>query len=177
MASDEDLMARVAAGETAALAELCRRYERPLYRFLARHVGSADAEDLYQETWLHAVRAASQFDRGRRFSTWLFQIALNLARDAHRRRRPEERDPSVLADIPAVDRPIESAEAGIDARRLLAALPESQRTVMILRYYHDMTESDVAAIVGCPPGTVKSRLHHAIRSLLTLTRDERGRPS
>src|SRR5882724_10741370 len=101
MASDEDLMARVATGDAAALAELCRRYERPLYRFLTRHAGPTDAEDLYQETWLHLVRAASRFDPARRFSTWLFQIAVNLARDAHRRRRPETHDPAELAAIAA----------------------------------------------------------------------------
>ena len=174
MASDEDLMARVATGDAAALAELCRRYERPLYRFLARHAGPTDAEDLYQETWLHLVRAATRFDPARRFSTWLFQIAVNLARDAHRRRRPETRDPADLAAIAADTGSVAAAEAAIDARRLLAALPEAQRTVLVLRYYHDMSETDVAAIVGCPPGTVKSRLHHAMRTLLALVRDEKA---
>ena len=177
MASDEDLMARVAAGDMAALAELCRRYERPLYRFLARWAGETDAEDLYQETWLHVVRGAARFDRTRRFSTWLFQVALNLARDAHRRRRPEEHDDGALATAPADSRELDAAEAGIDARRLLASLPEPQRTVLVLRYYHDMSETDVAAIVGCPPGTVKSRLHHALRTLLAQVRGERGAAS
>lgn len=172
MASDEDLMARVAAGDATAFTELCRRYERPLYRFLVRHTGETDAEDLYQESWLHVVRAASRFDPGRRFSTWLFQIAVNVARDAHRKRRPEARDPAVLEEVVGDSRGLDAAEAGIDARTLLAALPEAQRTVLILRYYHDMSETDVAAIVGCPPGTVKSRLHQAMRTLLALTRDE-----
>ncbi len=174
MASDEDLMARVATGDASALAELCRRYERPLYRFVARYTGGADADDLYQETWLHVVRAAARFDPTRRFSTWLFQIALNVARDEHRRRRPEPRDPAALATIAGDTRATETAEAGVDARRLLAALPEAQRTVLILRYYHDMTDAEVAAIVGCPTGTVKSRLHHAMRTLLALARDQTG---
>src|SRR3954463_9855281 len=111
MASDEDLMARVAAGDMAALAELCRRYERPLYRFLARHTGEVDAEDLYQDTWLHVVRGAAGFDRSRRFSTWLFQVALNLARDAPRRRRPEERGDDALAALPERTAGLDAAEA------------------------------------------------------------------
>ena len=63
-----------------------------------------------------------------------------------------------------------TADASLDARRLLAALPEAQRSVVILRYYHDLGEDEVAEIVGCPKGTVKSRLHHAMARLARLAR-------
>src|SRR6185295_12290994 len=112
MRSDDELIAAVARGDAAALRELYGRYERPLYRFLARLTGGRDVEDLSQETWLRVVRSASRFTPGRRLSTWLFQIALNLTRDWHRRRPPEPMDPATL-DAPAADaRP--AVEAGLD---------------------------------------------------------------
>src|SRR5438552_2520604 len=167
MAADEMLVAAVADGDRRALEELCRRWERPLFQFIHRHTGGRDVEDLYQETWLRVVRAARRFDPQRRFSTWLFQIALNLCRDWHRRPPPEPIDPATADELPAADA---TPDAAIDARRLLAALPEAQRSAVILRYYHDLPEEEVAAILGCPRGTVKSRLHHAMRRLLEMAR-------
>ncbi|HUE30642.1 MAG TPA: sigma-70 family RNA polymerase sigma factor, partial [Verrucomicrobiae bacterium] len=121
----------------------------------------------YQETWLRVVRAARRFDPQRRFSTWLFQIAINLCRDWQRRPPPEPVDP---ADAEARAGAPSAVDAALDARRLLAALPEAQRSAVILRYYHDLPEEEVAAILDCPRGTVKSRLHHAMRRLLELAR-------
>ena len=88
MQTDEALAARLVDGDELALRELLRRYERPLAAFLHRQTGGRDVEDLYQETWLRVVRHAARFDTGRRFSTWLFQIAVNLCRDWHRRPPP-----------------------------------------------------------------------------------------
>ena len=167
MASDEALIAAVASGDGGALGELCRRWERPLFQFIHRHTGGRDVEDLYQETWLRVVRAARRFDPERRFSTWLFQIALNLCRDWHRRRPPDPVDPGDIDAVPARDAPVDAA---LDARRLLAALPEAQRSAVILRYYHDLGEDEMATILDCPRGTVKSRLHHAMRRLVELAR-------
>jgi RNA polymerase sigma-70 factor (ECF subfamily) len=167
MATDEELVAAVAGGDERALEELCRRWERPLFHFVHRHTGGRDVEDLYQETWLRVVRAAPRFDARKRFSTWLFQIAVNLCRDWHRRRPPEPVDPVLADGLAARDA---APDAALDARRLLAALPEPQRSAVVLRYYHDLSEDEVAAILGCPRGTVKSRLHHAMRRLVELAR-------
>jgi len=172
MATDEELIAGVANGDEPALAELCRRHERPLFHFLHRHTGGRDVEDLYQETWLRVVRAAPRFDPGRRFTTWLFQIAVNLCRDRHRRLAAE---PVALVDEPVAHGAgtVAVTEAAIDLRRLLAALPEAQRSAVLLRYYPDLSEAEVAEVLGCPRGTVKSRLHQAMARLLTLARDDR----
>src|SRR5881396_2744931 len=94
MPTDEELIAAVAGGDGRALETLIGRYERGLFQFIHRHTGGRDVEDLYQETWLRVVRAATRFDPRRRFSTWLFQIALNLCRDWHRRPPPEPIDPA-----------------------------------------------------------------------------------
>jgi RNA polymerase sigma-70 factor (ECF subfamily) len=171
MATDEELIGAVASGDARALAGLCQRYERPLYRFIARHTGARDVEDLYQETWLRVVRAAPRFDPRRRFSTWLFQIAVNLCRDWHRRPPPEPVDPARATQAAGAHDPAARFDAALDARRLLAGLPEAQRSVVVLRYYHDLGEAEVAEILGCPRGTVKSRLHHAIARLSALVRE------
>jgi len=173
MATDEDLVARLAAGNQAALEELLRRWDRPLHAFVARHTGGADVEDLRQETWMRVVRAAERFQPGKKFSTWLFAIALNLCRDWHRRR------PAVALGPQAVERALEgggdgpgppAAEDVLEAQRLLAALPDNLRSAVVLRYYHDLSEEQMAEVLEIPRGTVKSRLHHAVRRLMELAR-------
>jgi RNA polymerase sigma-70 factor (ECF subfamily) len=178
MASDEDLVGRVADGDERALGELLARWDRPLHAFIARFTGGREVEDLRQEVWMRVLKAAARFDRSRRFSTWLFQIALNLCRDWGRRNPPQiDAAPAARAletGDPASDGGA-TAEAGLDARRLLDLLPEAQRSAIILRYYHDLSESEMAEVMGCPRGTVKSRLHQAVQRLLALTREDEQR--
>ena len=169
MATDEELIAAVAGGDEAALAVLYRRWERSLHAFLARYTGGRDVDDLVQETWLRVVRAADRFDGSRRFSTWFFQIALNLTRDWRRRPPGEPAPPEHVEALASADR-LESVHAGIDVERLLAGLPEAQRAVVVLRHFHDLGEDEVAAILGIPRGTVKSRLHGAMARLADLAR-------
>jgi RNA polymerase sigma-70 factor (ECF subfamily) len=166
MPSDEELMRLVATGDARAFETLCRRWERPLHQFLWRHLGGRDVDDVYQETWLRVVRGAERFDARKRFTTWLFQIAVNLCRDWHRKPPPEPHDPDTL-DAPTPDTS-ERRAAALDAARLLAALPEPQRAAVLLRYYHDLPEDEVAEALGCPRGTVKSRLHNAMTTLKRL---------
>jgi RNA polymerase sigma factor (sigma-70 family) len=165
--SDEKLMIRVQGGEESALGELMERYRARLFGFLMKRCPDA-AEDLFQETWIRVARACDSFDPSRRFSTWLFQIANNLCRDRGRRRRVEESyletareqgqaGPGFL-EAPPLD-------LRIDMQRRLAELPERLREVLILRYYHQLGEADIAEVVGIPRGTVKSRLHSAVRAL------------
>lgn len=170
MATDEALVAAIAQGDEAALRELLRRYERPLSSFISRQTGGRDVEDLYQETWWRVVRYSARFDPTRRFSTWVFQIAVNLCRDWHRRMPPEPHD--VVDDLVAPDTR-QRTEAAADAAQLLAELPEAQREVIILRYYHDCSEAQTAEILGCPKGTVKSRLHHALAHLAARVREDK----
>jgi RNA polymerase sigma-70 factor (ECF subfamily) len=168
MPTDEELVGRLAEGHEPALRELLERYERPLSSFLYRQTGGRDVEDLYQETWIRVTRHAASFDRSKRFSTWLFQIAVNLARDWHRMRAREDGRPVPVEDAAATN--VARTEARIDARRLLEQLPEMQREVVILRYYHDLTEEEVAGVLECPKGTVKSRMHNALARLSELAR-------
>lgn len=163
MASDEDLAVRLADGDEAALEELLRRYQRPLGAFLGRRTAGRDVEDLFQETWLRVVRSSTRFDRRRRFSTWLFQIAANLCRDWWRKNQRASAEAGEEAADPA--RPAERSLDRITADALLETLPDEQREVLILRYYHDMSEAEIAEILDCPRGTVKSRAHNALARL------------
>src|SRR5207247_6601430 len=159
MATDEELIAAVASGDGRGLEELCRRWERPLYQLIARHTGGRDVEDLYQETWLRVVRAARRFDPRRRFSTWLFQIAVTLCRDCRRRPPLEPVDPAAAdarAGAPA------ATDAALDARRLLAALPAARRRAVILRSSRDLAAQEVAAIRRTPRAPVKGRLPRSL---------------
>jgi RNA polymerase sigma-70 factor (ECF subfamily) len=171
MRSDADLVRAIGEGDGAALAELCMRWERSLYAFLQRCHAGDDADDLFQETWLRVVGAAQRFDPERRFSTWLFQIALNLVRDLGRRRARSGPDPGL---DPADDADAERLDRVIDARRLLDSLPEAQREVVVLRLFADRSEEECAEILGCPRGTVKSRLHLAVRRLAEHAREPEG---
>jgi RNA polymerase sigma-70 factor (ECF subfamily) len=164
MRSDEDLMVAVAHGERAAFRSLYDRYESAVYRFIARYTGDRDVDDLVQETWVRVVRHAGRFDPSRRFTTWLFQIAVNLCRDWHRRQRPTE----AVGEVPAAADGAATREAVIDARRLLAHLPEAQRAVLVLRYFHDLSETEISEVLEIPPGTVKSRAHAAVTRLRAL---------
>jgi RNA polymerase sigma-70 factor (ECF subfamily) len=171
MRSDAELVRAVGKGDRAALAELCGRGERPLYRFLHRSGARDDADDLFQETWLRVVRGAPRFDAERRFSTWLFQIALNLTRDLGRRRARSGSEPAAEpVDAEGADR----MERAIDARRLLDALPDAQREVVVLRMFADLGEEECAEVLRCPRGTVKSRLHLAVKRLAELARAGEG---
>jgi RNA polymerase sigma-70 factor (ECF subfamily) len=167
VASDEELMARLQAGDERALEALMQRYQSPLYGFLVRRVGSA-ADDLFQETWIRIVRARERFDTERRFAAWLYQIANNLCRDRYRRvdamRRAVDsfriedetlREPSEVP--PRLER---------DAmRERVLALPDRLREVLVLRYYEDLGEEEMAHVLGVPRGTIKSRLHAAVKAL------------
>jgi RNA polymerase sigma-70 factor (ECF subfamily) len=170
MATDEALIGEVAHGSEPALRELLRRYESPLSHFIYRYTAGRDVEDLYQETWLRVVRAAARFEPGKRFSTWLFQIAVNLCRDWRRRAPPEASD---AAGETAAAEGVERIDAGVDVLRLLGRLPPQQREVLILRYFHDLTEDETAAVLECPKGTVKSRMHQALARLAAYVREER----
>jgi RNA polymerase sigma-70 factor (ECF subfamily) len=162
-ARDEALLALIDEGDEQALETLVGRYRGGLFSVLLRNLPSIeDAEDAFQEVWLRVFRHRREFRRGTKFSTWLFSIAVNLCRDAWRRRRVryryQERQPPGPEKLPA-------AEKMLDVRRAVLSLPETDREALVLRYFEGFSEAEAAAILGCPPGTVKSRLHHAVQAL------------
>jgi len=160
-------MILVQRGDATAFEHLLQRYRQRLYGFLLRRASPQGIEDLFQETWLRVVRARESFDPARRFSTWLFQIANNLCRDGTRRSVLEAKEQARLQSDTAAHGGDGSAalDTRLDVQQRLARLPERLREVLVLRFFEDLGEREIAEIVGVPPGTVKSRLHAAVRAL------------
>lgn len=172
--SDEALCGAIARGRSDALRTLMERYRDRMYALLLRSTRNrADADDLFQELWIRVVRASGEFDTTQRFSTWIYRIAVNLTRDAARRRQASHfAEPTLDGEVPdgADERPLPDALASgsqeaAALHRAIATLPAGQREVLVLRYIEGLAEADVAAAAGIPAGTVKSRLHHAVKSL------------
>ena len=158
-------MAAVVCGDETALATLIDRHADSVHAYLIRHSGNRDdADDLLQETWVRVARSASSFDTARRFRSWLYRIATNLARDLFRRRMTRERALRDLAARPLAAPGADSADRG-ELRERIADLPENLRAVLLLRYYEGMSEAEMAEVLDVPRGTVKSRLHAALGRL------------
>ena len=162
------------AGEDQAARLLLERYRRPLYGMLWRLTRSAaDSEDLFQETFVRALKARSHFDPSRRFRPWLFAIALNLARDrakrlghgATPRLTSDGESPEPAHGGARKDESETRALESFDLERALSSLSDHHREVVLLRYYLGMDEAEIARAAGIPRGTVKSRLHHALGAM------------
>ena len=165
---EQELVARLKADDPGAIDEIVEKYKRQLFAFILRMIGNHEtAEDIFQETWMRVVRSVKHFRGDSRFSTWLFQIAGNLCRDSLRKSKkgilvPLEEADSVTCE-PGVD-PFRIMEAE-QVRRAVNELPIKMREVIVLRYFHDMTDSEISQVIGCPLGTVKTRFHRAIKIL------------
>jgi len=175
--TDEELVARSVRGDTDSFNELVLRWERPIYALAYRTIGrEEDARDVCQETFLRAFRALPRFRGQAKFSSWLYRIALNLCHDWLRRERrtpivpaPEGVDPIELVAEADPSESIEDVLARKDLSRVvsraMAALPEEQRTAIVLKEYHGLTFQEIADLVGCPLSTVKTRLYQGLTVL------------
>jgi RNA polymerase sigma-70 factor (ECF subfamily) len=138
-----------------------------------------DAEDVQQEVWLSVYRGIAGLTNPGAFRTWLFRTTRHRAVDFLRARKRERELMDDLATEAAQadeDTPHETVE-GIDGLALdaaLRAMPPPQREVMLLRYRDAMSYNEIALVVGCPIGTVRTRLHHAKRRLQEML--TRGKP-
>ena len=164
-------------GEERAFTELVRRYDKRLQNFVYRTVGDRErAEDLAQETFVRVYRHLHRFDQTRKFSTWIYTIAGNLAKNElrNRSRNPLVLFQTIMKNWEADFRPLEWEDPttrpdDLYRRRFLrekvneavALLPEHHRTVFVLRELHGKTYEEIAEITGCNLGTVKSRLNRA----------------
>jgi RNA polymerase sigma factor (sigma-70 family) len=165
MCSDEELMSAVARGDEAALGMLVGRHAARLRAYLLRYSSNPeDADDLLQEAWVRVARSARRYDAKRPFRSWLYGIATNLARDLFRRRATRERAQGELAMQPRMEAELGPIERS-DLLERIARLPENRRAVLHLRYFEGMNEAEMAEVLGIPRGTVKSRLHAAMREL------------
>jgi RNA polymerase sigma-70 factor (ECF subfamily) len=181
MATGEAL-ARARAGDAGGFCRLTEPLQTRLLRQAAALAGDLSAaEDLVAETLVEAWKSLERYDESCRFSTWLYAILLHRHQKWRRRARSR---PAPLAWLPAFERghlaarqenvPSPEPSPAQDAvrndnsalmRQCVARLPEKHRRIILLRFFEDASLPDMARLLGCPVGTVKSRLHHALEKL------------
>jgi RNA polymerase sigma-70 factor, ECF subfamily len=164
------LLAAIAAGSEPEFARFYDAYHSRVYAFVMRHLGDpAEAADVLNEVMLEVWRSAARFEGRSQALTWVLGIAHHKALDALRRRgrsQTEELDES-LPDEEAPNPPelLDAAQNAERLRRCLERLSDDQRLVVHLAFFDDLPYPEVARIVDCPVGTVKTRIFHAKRLL------------
>ncbi|MCH7991152.1 MAG: sigma-70 family RNA polymerase sigma factor [Gemmatimonadetes bacterium] len=175
--SDSEVVQASLDGDSRAFGELVRRYDQRLVNFVYRTIGDRErGEDLVQETFVRVYRHLQRFDQSKKFSTWIYTIASNLAKNELRNR---SRNPLVLFQTlkknwDADHRPLEwedtqykpddlfrKRDLRAKVEQAVEQLPEHHRVVFVLREMEGKTYEEIADITGCNLGTVKSRLNRA----------------
>ena len=180
---DEELMQKVKEGDMRAFDVLVRRWENPLFNLIYKIIGDFEtAEDIRQEAFLRVYRAASRYRPHSQFKTWLYRIAINCSINELRKRDRRRTVPlmmsyqtkdgrqqyleDILPDLnPQPDEIIQRDEIAGCIQNALRRLPDEQRIVIVLRHYEGLKFHQIASVLGCPLGTVKSRMHHGLERL------------
>jgi len=177
---DSHDMQRLVDGREAALNDLMERHSEKVFRYLIRQLqNEADAADAAEETFVRVYQHREKYDRAQRFSTWLYTIATNLARDRlkWRARHPQkslhERAPDSevefgdsLADSQATpDNEMLSSERGQAVRDAVSRLPREIREPLILATYKGMQQAEIAAVLKCSVKAVETRIYRARQQL------------
>ena len=192
---DQQLVVRAQHGDQQAFGLLVSKYQRKLARLLSRLIRDpAEGEDVAQETFIKAYRALGSFRGDSAFYTWLYRIGINTAKNylvSQGRRAPtrtdfdsEEaetfEDGDLLRDINTPERMLLSKQIGETVNSAMEDLPEDLRTAIMLREIEGMSYEDIAKMMDCPIGTVRSRIFRAreavaekLRPLLDTAPDKR----
>ncbi len=192
---DQQLVERAQRGDKRAFELLVMKYQRRLARLLSRMVrDAAEIEDITQESFIKAYRALPQFRGDSAFYTWLYRIAVNTAKNylvAKGRRAPtttefdsEEaegfEDGELLRDIATPDAELHTKQVARAVNEAVDTLPEELRTAITLREIEGLSYEEIAQMMNCPIGTVRSRIFRAreaiaekIRPLLGTSKDKR----
>jgi len=167
---------RLRSGDMEVVGRLVERYQHRLYRYLLRLVSRPSAaEDLFQQTWVRVMERIHYYDPKRSFEGWLFAVAHNLAIDHLRRRQPQSLDEPLRSgetqsDLTKSGSPgalellLSRERAGI-VLEAVSELPLAFREVITLRFEEEMKLEEIAEVLDMPMGTVKTRLHRAMKAL------------
>lgn len=161
----DDLVKGLKAGHAGAFERLVREYGDRLYRFVLRLVGSADAEDVVQETFIRVHRSIASYQPTGRFESWLFTIANHLALDALRRRPSAAREADEPADPHGPTDDLSHREVQHALLKAVEKLPVDQKQVFLLREEAGLSFREIADLVGCPLNTALGRMHYAMENL------------
>jgi RNA polymerase sigma-70 factor (ECF subfamily) len=181
--TDKSLIDAHCQGDQAAFGELVRRHGKSVLGYLIRMSGNREqAEDLFQETFKRVHEKAYTF-RGPQFKGWLFKIATRVALDGFRQGKRikavslnqqldcDDSNSEELGAVALADNSCNPSEQALKAeqreqvRRAIQLLPERQRATLILAYYQQLSYPDVAEVLGCSVGTVKTQMFRALRTL------------
>jgi RNA polymerase sigma-70 factor (ECF subfamily) len=181
--TDKSLLDAHRQGDSTAFGELVRRYGDSVLGYLTRMSGSRErAEDLFQETFKRVHEKSHTF-RGPQFKGWLFKIATRVAVDGVRKNKRMKvvslnqesdcagQDGSEFAAMVASDNScnpseqVARAERTEQVRQAIELLPARQRATLVLAYYQQLSYREVAAVLGCSEGTVKTQMYRALRTL------------
>ena len=183
--TDKELVTLAGQGDTDAFNQLVVRWERSIHALAYRILGrEEDAHDVCQEAFLRAFRGLKGFKGQAKFSSWLYRIAVNLCRDWLRRERrrgviqPSEgfelNEQAIVDPISeTVEELIVRRDLGRAVSKVMATLPEDQRTVIVLKEYHGLTFREIADLMECPLSTAKTRLYQGL-SMLRRQLEENG---
>jgi len=163
---EQVLVLRCQAGDDRAFAELVERHHERLRYYAERLCGTAAVDDILQDTWLDAYIHLPRLRAPAAFRAWLYRIARNKAfSDLRRRRRLPHSLPDGEWPAAPQDEPQFSAEDAAQIRSCLERLSVEHKEVLALRFVEEMDYEEIAGVVGCPVGTVRSRLYYAKMAL------------
>ncbi|MHC4713527.1 MAG: RNA polymerase sigma factor [Planctomycetota bacterium] len=161
------LVLRLQAGDESAFEEIYEHYCNPVRYYLRRLLDSREsAEDVGQEVWMKVLSGIRKLRQPCAFRAWLFRIARNEAFRLLRRRRDTSLDDESTDAMPSEE--ADETFTPEDGARLHAALGNlktAHREVLVLRFLEEMSYEEIASVVGCPPGTVRSRIYYGKRAL------------
>ena len=157
-------------GNDFALEELYLRYQQRLLHYLVRFLVNIDiARDILQDVFIKVIECADTFDPKYKFSTWVFTIASNMAKNELRKLNRTTISHSILENTsdtaPEIESQIDQNLFNKELDRVLRTMSEEHQNVFILRYQQQLSLKEIAQIEDCPSGTVKSRLHYALKQL------------
>ncbi|MEP6753950.1 MAG: sigma-70 family RNA polymerase sigma factor [Chthonomonadales bacterium] len=181
--TDEDLLRRCADGDGSSLEELTRRHQAAIYRFLLRMLGSPeDAEEAALDVFVRAWQHAGRFQYRAKVATWLYRIAVNIARDVHSRKRsrpqepwPENGDLLSMSVGSAETDALTNLERNLSSQKLkvaLQSLSDGDRLILVLYYLEDRDYDEIQAITGLSYTVLKTRLARARKRLRSIIGEE-----
>ncbi|WP_136607969.1 RNA polymerase sigma factor [Paenibacillus dokdonensis] len=176
---DVALVREVLAGDKESFAQLVEIHKNKIYGLLrGMGAGPQDAQDYTQEAFLKAYRKLAGFREESSFASWMYTIAVNVMRDAGRKKKADPADDDVLVKGQHHSETPEAAylrkETGREMHKLLEQLPDKYRIVILLRYTNELSYEEIADIVGVDVDKVRNRLHRAKKSLRKKFKDEEG---